>query len=302
MLILMKLFTVIKSASLRAIYLWKGAVIIWFSSLMLVSMLAMPIKGALNSGFGKSMITEKLAGGLNFEVFADLGAAFRNIMSFFSVGLFMSILVGFILNAFFTGGVFDRLKGSSGKFSAGEFFRASAKNFWSFLIISLIISLIILVLAFLIIGIPLSIVGQSDNSPEGALFQTGLIVLSIFSLLLTILLLVVDYARAFQVTKERNVCFKAIGFGFSQTFKTFMSSFPLMIILLIVQLTFGGLVLKILPGMRPATGGGVFHLFLLSQLLFFLKIMLKIWRYGSVTALMETNSEEKAKNTTIDFH
>jgi len=264
-------------------------------------MLAMPIKGALNSGFGKSMITEKLADGLNFEVFADMGAAFRSIMSFFSVGLFMTILVGFILNAFFTGGVFERLKESSGKFSAGEFFRASAKNFWSFLVISLIISLIILVLAFLIIGIPLSIVGQSDSSPEGALFQTGLIVLSIFFLLLTVLLLVADYARAWQVTMDRNVCFKAIGFGFSQTFKTFLSSFPLMIILLVVQLSFGWLVLKILPGIRPATGGGVFHMFLLSQILFFLKIMLKIWRYGSVTVLMAVNSPEKAPEQTIDF-
>lgn len=297
----MKILHSIKSAALRTMNLWKGALIIWFLSLLLVSMLAMPIKGALNSGFGKSMITEKLADGLNFEVFADMGAAFRSIMSFFSVGLFMTILVGFILNAFFTGGVFERLKESSGKFSAGEFFRASAKNFWSFLVISLIISLIILVLAFLIIGIPLSIVGQSDSSPEGALFQTGLIVLSIFFLLLTVLLLVADYARAWQVTMDRNVCFKAIGFGFSQTFKTFLSSFPLMIILLVVQLSFGWLVLKILPGIRPATGGGVFHMFLLSQILFFLKIMLKIWRYGSVTVLMAVNSPEKAPEQTKDF-
>lgn len=297
----MKILHSIKSAALRTMNLWKGALIIWFLSLLLVSMLAMPIKGALNSGFGKSMITEKLADGLNFEVFADMGAAFRSIMSFFSVGLFMTILVGFILNAFFTGGVFERLKESSGKFSAGEFFRASAKNFWSFLVISLIISLIILVLAFLIIGIPLSIVGQSDSSPEGALFQTGLIVLSIFFLLLTVLLLVADYARVWQVTMDRNVCFKAIGFGFSQTFKTFLSSFPLMIILLVVQLSFGWLVLKILPGIRPATGGGVFHMFLLSQILFFLKIMLKIWRYGSVTVLMAVNSPEKAPEQTKDF-
>jgi putative exporter of polyketide antibiotics len=288
----MKILHSIKSAALRTMNLWKGALIIWFLSLLLVSMLAMPIKGALNSGFGKSMITEKLADGLNFEVFADMGAAFRSIMSFFSVGLFMAILVGFILNAFFTGGVFERLKESSGKFSAGEFFRASAKNFWSFLVISLIISLIILVLAFLIIGIPLSIVGQSDSSPEGALFQTGLIVLSIFFLLLTILLLVADYARAWQVTRDKNLCFKAIGFGFSQTFKTFLSSFPLMIILLVVQLSFGWLILKILPGIRPATGGGVFHMFLLSQILFFLKIMLKIWRYGNVTSLMEISTQK----------
>jgi len=289
---MMKMLKALKTAFPRTIYLWKGALIIWFSSLLLVSILAMPIKSALKSGFGQSMITEKLAGGLNFEVFADLGVAFKSIMSFFSVGLFMIILVGFILNVFFAGGIFDRLKGSSAKFSASEFFSSSAKNFWSFLVISIIISLIIIFLGMLIVILPLSIVGQSDNSPEGALFKTGIVVMSVFFIIITILLLVADYARAWQVTIDKNKCFKAIGFGFSQTFKTFFSSIPLMIILLLVQFAFGWLVLEILPGMRPATGGGVFYLFILSQILFFLKIVLKIWRYGSVSCLMQINSQK----------
>lgn len=42
--------------------------------------------------------------------------------------------------------------------------------------------------------------------------------------------------------------------------------------------------------MKPVTGGGVVLLFILSQLLFFIKILLKGWRYGSVTKLMEINN------------
>lgn len=42
--------------------------------------------------------------------------------------------------------------------------------------------------------------------------------------------------------------------------------------------------------MKPVTGGGVVLLFILSQLLFFIKILLKGWRYGSVTMLMEINN------------
>ncbi len=288
----MKVFIAIKSAAFRSLKSWKGILIVWFSTLLLVCTLAIPMKGALNSGFGRSMITEMLADGINVEVLADLGANLKNLVSYFTTGFFWVILIGFLMNVFFSGGLFDSMKGSSGNFSAGEFFRASAKNFWPFLVISLILYSIILFLAFIVIGIPMSIVGKADVPSEGALFKTGIIVFSIFFLLLTILILVVDYARAWQVTKERNECFKAIGFGFSQTFRTFLSSYPLMIILLILQVLYGLLVFSILPGMKPVTGGGVFLLFLLSQFLFFFRILLKVLRYGSVTSLMERNTEK----------
>ena len=108
-----------------------------------------------------------------------------------------------------------------------------------------------------------------------------------FFLLLIILLLVVDYARAWQVIQARNRPLKAIGFGFSLTFRTFKSSYPLMIFIMAIQIIYGWLILNIIPGMNPVTGGGVLLLFLLSQILFIVKIFLKLWRYGSVTSMME---------------
>jgi hypothetical protein len=283
----MKVLIALKSGIVRSLNLWKGILIVWISSLLLVSTLALSIKAALNSGFGKSMITEKLANGINLEVFSELGPAFKSVTSFFSAGLFMVILVGFLLNAFITGGLFDSLRGSRNKFSPGEFFSASAKNFWSFLVISLLISLMVLFLLFLIVIIPMSIAENTEGLSESVQFKTAIVVLSIFIILIAILLLVADYARVWQVALDRNECFKAIGFGFRRTFKTFLSSYPLMIILLIIQALFGFVMFRFIPVMRPATGGGVFLLFIFSQVLFFIKILLKVWRYGSVTALLE---------------
>ncbi|MCX6320747.1 MAG: hypothetical protein NTX93_02955, partial [Bacteroidia bacterium] len=179
----MKVFIAIKSAAFRSMKSWKGILIVWFSTLLLVCALVIPMKGALNSGFGRSMITEKLADGINVEVFADLGTSLKSLISYFSAGFFMLILIGFLMNTFFTGGLFGSMKRSSGNFSAGEFFRASAKNFWPFLVISLILYSIILFLAFVVIGIPMSIVGKADVPSEAALFKTGIIVFSIFFLL-----------------------------------------------------------------------------------------------------------------------
>jgi formate-dependent nitrite reductase membrane component NrfD len=154
--------------------------------------------------------------------------------------------------------------------------------------------MIILLMAILIIVLPVSIASRSESSPDGCAFKTAIIVISFFLMVLTLLLLVADYARAWQASNDNNACFKAIGFGFRQTFRTFFSSYTLMLILFVFQGLYGWLVLSILPGMKPVNEGGIIILFLISQLFFFFKILLKTWRYGSVTMLMELDNSKKA--------
>jgi hypothetical protein len=286
----MKILKSLRDGIAGSVKSWKWIIIIWLCSLILASLVTVPMKGALKVGLGKSMITEKLADGINVEVFADLGTILRIMISYFSKGLLMVFLIGFLTNAFLFGGLFDSLKASSGKYSVQHFFMASAKYFWSFFIISLIISLIVILLVFIIIVIPVSLVNQAEISPEGATFKTVIIATSVFLLLMIVLLLVADYARAWQVKQDKNACFKALGFGFRKTFRTFFSSYSLMLILVIGQLLYVWLVFKILPGIKPSSGGGVLLLFILAQSLFFIKILLKTCRFGSVTKLMEVET------------
>ena len=288
----MKIIIAIKSAAVRSVRSWKSILILWFSSLLLAGILAIPMKGALKSGLGNSMITEKLADGINLEVFADLGATYKSISSSFSAGIFIVILTGFFLNTFLMGGLFNKLKRFSGKFSGEEFFQACAKNFWSFLVISLIITLIFVTFLVLTVILPYSFARQAERPRDGDVFNMLTIGILIFFLLLTILLLVLDYARAWQVSEEKSACFKAIGFGFSRTFRTFLSSYPLMIFILITEFLYVWLILKIIPPIKPVTGSGIILLFLLSQFLFFVRLLLKTLRYGSVTSLMEQNTDK----------
>ena len=283
----MKIYESVKAGILSSARSWKGILIIWFYYLVIVSLLAFPMKGALGTGLGSSMITEMLRKGINIEVFADLEAGLRSLISYFTNGFLIILFIGCVVNSFLTGGLFNSLKRSSGTFSASEFFRASAKNFWPFLVISTTICLIVLVLAILIIVIPVSLVSNADITTEGAAFKTGVISASLFLLILIILLLAADYARAWQVVHDRSAGFKALGFGFSRTFRTFSSSYPLMIILVVIQLLYGWLVLSTLPEIEPGSEGGIILLFLLSQFMFIIKIFLKVWRYGSVTWMSE---------------
>jgi hypothetical protein len=241
----------------------------------------------LIAGIGNSMITEKLAKGISVEVFADMGAYFRSLVSYFSGGLMMAIIAGILINSFFCGGLFNSLKSTQTNYSVAEFFRASVKFFRPFLIISILVTLVILCFVILIIVIPLLTVSQSEVLPEGAVLLTGLIVIPLFLLILSLILLVADFSRAWLVSGEENSAFLALGFGIRHTFRTFVQSYGLIIILLIIQLMYGFFVMRVLAVFKPVTGSGIIFLFLLSQSLFFMKIMLKAARYGSVTRMME---------------
>ena len=57
----MKITASIKAGFKRSLKSWRGILAMWFVSLILVSLVAIPMKGALMAGIGNSMITEKLA-------------------------------------------------------------------------------------------------------------------------------------------------------------------------------------------------------------------------------------------------
>jgi hypothetical protein len=62
-----------------------------------------------------------------------------------------------------------------------------------------------------------------------------------------------------------------------------------MLITIVVQILFVLLALTIIGYWKPVTGGGVFLLFLVSQLLVITRLTLKTWRYGCITFLSEVN-------------
>src|SRR4030042_6041669 len=286
----MKILRSLSSGAVRSLRSWKGVLIIWFFSLLLMSLFVIPMKGMVRAGFGNSMITERLLDGLDIEVISDLGPFLKSLASYFFSGFFFVIFMGIIVNTFFAGGLFNSLKSSSGKFSVSYFFRACARYFWYFLGMYFMITLMIFVFALLVVGLPVGLTVQSGTGPGPVTYIVGITTLVIFLAAEAVFLLVADFARAWLVSAEKPAFFKALGFGFSETFSRFGSSFPMMLILMIIQSLFAWLVIIIIRSCIPGTGEGVFLLFLVSQFLIFMKILLKAWRYGSVTCLMEENN------------
>ena len=283
----MKIAAILSSGLTRSLKAWKGVLIVWIVLFLLVILVASPMKSALSAGLGKSTITEQLKNGINADVFADLGPVFKSLTSYLSKGLLMILFVGFVINSFLSGGLFNSVRSDSGKFSTQEFFRISAKKFWSILVISLIMSIMILSLSIFIVIIPVSLISMAEKTSEVIIFNSAILLSSLYLFTVIILLISADYARAWQASHEKNACFRAISFGFRQTFRTFYSSYPLMLIIIIIQVIYMWLVVKMLQGIMPQSDPGIFFLFLISQILFIIKLFLRSFRYASITALME---------------
>jgi hypothetical protein len=277
-----------RSGAFRSIKAWKGVLVTWAFYLFVISLFLLPVKAAFNNVLGNSMITELLNDGINIDVLTDFGPRLAVIFSSFSAGFSFIIFIVFVMNAFISGGVFAMLRSEEKIHSAKIFFEGGASNFWSFLIITFVSTLIIIVLATLILIIPMAIMSESESPQEGVVLKTGRLLAIVIFILIPIIVLVADNARAWQVTRETTAGFKSLGNGFRLTFRNFFSSYLMMVLLLSVQFFFGWIVFRILSGMNPVTGRGVFLLFLLSQVLFILKIFLKAWRYGSIISLVQS--------------
>lgn len=275
--------------------IWKSILIAWFVMLLFVGAMVIPLKGALSTGFGSSMITEKLADGLNIGVLTDMDSFSSIIGGLRSAMLFM-ILAGFILNAFLTGGFFNSLREEAEKSSVGEFMKGCVRNFWSYVIILFITGIIIFISALIISFIPMVFVDMEGDHVEKAVIRSGLISgIIFFVVILPVMMLVADFARAWKAANRQGGAFRAIGKGFGMTFRKLGPSWLTMMILLLLNAVYLWLVFSVIPGITPATGTGVFLLFLLSQAMFIIRLALKSYRYSCITCLMEQSySKENA--------
>ena len=286
----MRIFKFLGSGFLRSAKAWKGIIVIWFVSLILALLAGMPLKAGMKSMLGSSMITDLLKNGFNFDVFSGPGLGTGILASSFASSVTVVFLIGFILNVFLNGGLFSILISANGESFATRFFKGCGNNFWSFLLITVLLSLIIAFTAFLIIGVPGIIVSSSGDSSDAAIFRTLRSSGIIYLVILPVLLLVADYSRAWKAANRDAGSFRSIGKGFSHTFRYFFSSYPVMAAVLIISALQILLVYSVFTGIVPQSGAGIMLLYILLQGLFIIKIFARTWRYGSVTAMLENHA------------
>lgn len=274
---------------------WRGVIVVWILSLILTSLVTIPLKSSFKAVLGKSMITEKFTGGIIAEVIPDFGTAFNSLLSSFSAGLVFLILAWLLMNVFLTGGLFGCLSRDNRDFSFAAFFRKSSENFSSFLVIMVIMNLIILLMIIILFLVPLFIAGLSESVTEAGVYRTFLISGSVTMIFLLVLLVISDYARAWKAENKQAGSFRAVGFGFRQAFRNLPVSFFFMLVVVLIQFLPDIAAFMIVSAFIPEENGDIFLFFLLTQLLFFIKIALRTCRYAGITAMIGHYQMKKSK-------
>lgn len=276
----MKLATAFSSGLIRTKHSIKPIIIIWIINLLSISLVAGPIRRLILTAVGNSNATQMISDGFRVDFWADLPVALPALSSLTS-GVFLLFAILFFVNVFLNGGLFDSLRANTCRYMTGNFFKASAKLFFAYILVTILVMLMIIVLLGLIIGVPIALARASES---GGLPLIVKIIRIIFILFLPLFFLVVDYARVWLAANGPDKVFKALGYGFKATFSAFLSSYIFMIVMIAIQAGFVFLASKLLD-FSPQTGGGLFLLFLLSQALMLIRLALRVWRYGGVTAM-----------------
>ena len=284
----MKIIYSLKTGFQRSVRSWKAALIITLALLFLISFSIIPFNSVLKSSFGSSASADELVENINFDIVTDLSNILKNFGSFFSSGILLLIIAGMIVLTFFSGGLFNSLKSEQGKFSVAQFFRSSAEYFWPFLGISVIVGLLIGFISVFLTGIIMGIMFAGDPVSNSATRIISIVSVMILAVEITVLFLVADYSRAHYLAEKKPKIFNSVGYGFKMTFGSFSSSVPMMFILTIVQIMFVWMMASMFFIWKPSTGTALFLMFIISQLMFFLRILLRSWRYASVTSMMES--------------
>jgi hypothetical protein len=283
----MKIWASIKTGFIRTIKSSGSVIYVWFCMFLMVLIFVHPLKNSLQSAFGSSMITDRLVDGFDFEVFADLGSILGSILSFVASGFMLLFVTGFILNSFLTAGLFRAVSKNKEKFSSQEFFRSCSANFWPFMLISLVITVIIAFVSIILISVPMIIISLSETMSEKSAYTLVVVSVIILLLLVPVSFLITDYARAWKAVHENNSVLRAISFGFGKTLYNSWSAYFMMALLTGIQLIFLIAVLFFMPLWRPTSDAGLLLMFIVSQLLLYTRLLLKTWRYASVTSMME---------------
>lgn len=285
--ILKILATGLRSGLVRTVKSLKAVFIIWLASLLFVFTLAYPLQSSLKTSFKGSMINEKLYDAFDVTLFSDLGPSLAPFISSLSVSVILVLAAGFFINVFFTAGLFGSLRSDVNRFSISVFFRTATIKFWQFLGITIVMRMIIFLSGLFLVGLPLVFTELSGDLNSGPMLIILCISAFFFLLVIPLLLLVSDFARAYNVSGEGRGIFTSLGYGFKRTFRTFWSSFTFVWLLLILQAAWIAASYCFFAGWRPSGKGGVFLLFLSTQVMIAIRLFLKTWRYAGVTSIME---------------
>lgn len=283
----MKFLSVFIDGYRKSIRSMRSIVLLWIISFSGSLLIVTPLERNIGLLLDGSLASELLYDEFDIDVIADIMYSVIPALTSFSISFLLVTIIMFLANTFITAGLFRILAGSWKKpYKWKTFMLGADRAFAGFLFIAIAAGVSIALLLMIFAGVPLGIAFAA-----GASYSTIVAILSVSVLLivltLPVILLTADYARAMLTADKYLTPWKALTGGFRKVRKRLRLAWVAMIIILLVSALVSFVAWKLTVHSKAATGGGLLLLLLASQLFVFLKAWIKVFRYGTVTAMKE---------------
>lgn len=290
----MKIFKAYSAGVVSAVKSKRMTTLIYAVTLLLALVLAIPFHNALSIRAGNTMALSSMVKHFDYTTYTDFMRQAGRALSPLLVEAFWMGVFYLIFTIFFSGGVLTVLN-EQNSFTIKNFLSGCGKYFFRFLrlAIYMIISEVIIV-SLLMFAMGAILAGAYPAvQTEASLFYI-FVAGSIIGILLLILLLnISDYAKIILFRDDSKKVFKSIWGSIKFVFRHFFGAYTLFLLLLIAPVIFFILYLWLDSSIGMVSGITIFIMFLIQQILIWLRTWVKIWFLGGELSYFDMIRQSK---------
>ncbi|MFA5814410.1 MAG: hypothetical protein WC865_02170 [Bacteroidales bacterium] len=255
--------------------------LIYLSYLVIAILLAIPFYGLIRSAAGNSQLPDSLMNGFDATAIRELldngGKAFG-----FYLKAFMPWIFAFLLfQVYLSGGIFSWVSNPRGKFTISFFHQHGRKYFWRYLKLAVYFLIIHLIIGLILYLPYLLTTGSREGLTDQQIVCPFLFIMGGHLILLVFVFLLADLVKSRLFEQDSRKVFKTIFKCLKMAFRRFFSFYFLGLLLLVFPLVlFAGFYL-IRSSILVNTAGTILFIFVIQQVMIFLRIFLRVWRLAA---------------------
>ena len=269
--------------------------VIYFTTLILASMITFPFRASLKKAFGHSMLPDKLLYGFNFTIFSDIIKNHGDLLFPFIQIMFWAGLLYIFFSIFFTGGILNTFQYEKNRFSMQTFFEGCGKFFLRFFRLTIFVFLLNIIIA-VIVYVPFGFIFESYSetaSSEKAIALLIAGVVTVHLLLIIFSLIISDYAKIRIVVEDTRKVFKTFWLSIKFVFKHFVGTYLLYLLLLIFPFLLLVIYLLFEKSFNADSAKTILTIFFIQQFFIWFRVFGKVWFLRSELYYYKNFIEEK---------
>jgi len=261
----------------------KMTFVIYFFTLFLALLVALPFKSMLSDAVGKSMSTYTLLSDFDYTAYKDFLLQHEDVIKYFQKQFIWFGLFYLISSIFISGGILSVIHNKKNKSTLKTFFVGCGEYFSRFLRLAVILIPLHLLIAALVFGAARFIIKSQIESfkSEVDIVIIASIGILIYLFLAVLIFIVSDYSKIVLVQNDSTKVLNSLGKGVKFTFQHLISTYSLYLLLLALPflLIISYFVLETKIGM--VSSSTIIGMFVVQQIFVGLRIFVKVWFLAS---------------------